>query len=360
MKIRNDLLKEIYFFSIYVYIISFYYLKIKGGDIFFKSGVIFSYICCVSLFFFIKHTKKEFFYLFFLIIVVLITLNTSLIPIILFSYFSKVIKDDKEFIKRYLIINLICYLGVIFLYSNNIYFLPQIDSFRIVGEEIKIRKSLGFSHPNAVFVYLIPIFLSYMYIRIEKWRLYDSLFIFGISNVLYRLTNSRTGFILNSIIIIYIHMWNLFEEYLEKIKLIKFFYLNLFTIMTTLSLSIGIFFHLNSKLNELLSLRPMIWYEYSYNFISNISILKRSKLKYLALDNSYLWILFLDGVLIWILYNYTYYKILKNIFYKKEIKIIVIYLLLYSLFENIWTSIYINPFFVIGMILIINKKESGE
>ena len=140
-----------------------------------------------------KIYKKEFFFIiifmFFALYFVIFYQDVNFfISVCLAILFLK--KDIKTCVKTFLYSSIILFCMTILLNKANI--LQSNNMIRNTSNGIVIRHSLGFSHPNEVFLFFLPIALSLYYIY-EKRSVY--MIIIFASCILYFLSYSRTGII---------------------------------------------------------------------------------------------------------------------------------------------------------------------
>ena len=242
------------FISIFL-IVSYSYLRMLGMD---GKTWIFCYIIFLSMFALIRFSKiklkkKEIIKLMFFVIIGLysafiIQSMDLLIAIIGAIGFLKY--DSKEFIKKFLISSVICYVSIIVLYLLKI--IPDNPLVSIRNGEIITRVSLGFGHVNQVFLYLLPIQLC-LYALYGNNKKLISVLIFITSTILYIFSGCRTGYY-TSIIFLIICNFPRIMKYKITNKIMVF----LFLIFTILSVVICTKYGANgaNKINEILSLRP--------------------------------------------------------------------------------------------------------
>ena len=119
--------------------------------------------------------------------------------------------DFKDFLKKFMVSSLIMYITTITLYFVGI--LPDNYLIRVTSNGEIIRHSLGFSHPNSIFMYYIPIVLCAYLLDDKKKRFY---IIFSIlSLILYLLSLSRSGIICIIILFVLIIIMELMKKSLK-------------------------------------------------------------------------------------------------------------------------------------------------
>ena len=206
--------------------------------------------------------------------------------------------DFKEFLKKYSIASIVMYVATIILYLIGI--LKDNALIRYTENGISYRHSLGFTSPNSVFLFFLPIVLSQYILFKNKNKFF---FVFGgISIVLYGLSLSRTG--MYCIVLLFIIDKILRKINLEFIKkIMPIFPLILFISSVLIAIYFG-----ESKHNEfsiLLSNRPYLWKQIITN--CDIFTLFGSKTQLdVLLDNFYLAIVYRLGLFSVITYYYIY------------------------------------------------------
>lgn len=260
---------------------------------------------------------------------------------IIMAISSKNIDNDK-IIKYYLGFNLLFLLVVVI--GNMIGVIPDTADlhYRIVNDVQKIRHDFGFGNPNAMFFYLMPIYTGYIYIRYEKYNWVDRIVLWSVAIFVYVTTYSRTGF---AVIVLGLIMIEIFKRIdIFKFNFIKKIVINVPLILIVVSLFIGFVFAASPKLNSLLSARPEYWNKYLrvISILGNVQ--SSSMLATYPLDNSYVYLLSLYGILVTVLFvlitNYSLNKFIEQKDYK--FVIITTMFFLYGFGENILFSASLN------------------
>lgn len=266
----------------------------------------------------------------FVLIVTVITRDPNmLIPFLLAGSFY--FQSSKHFVRCFFTASLICFI-VHFIF----YFMGIIEDsnsmIRYVDGEIKVRYSLGFEHPNSVFLFFSPIVFSYFYIK-DRYITFGRLILLLVTIVIFEMTDSRTGFFL--LLLFYWTM--LFGQKAFFKKIVQKMIQHSFLIFTGISLWIAsVFGELGNEVNSFLSNRPLIWNRYlslGVNlFGQDIQALAYTN----PLDNYYIYILYDQGLIIWGLIAFLYYNFFKQAIKYGNIKltIIMFFYLIYGLFET--------------------------
>lgn len=258
-------------------------------------------------------------------------------------------RNDKEFIKTFFYSSIICFVFTLIL--NAIGILEANNIIRNVDGVITPRYTLGFRHPNEVFLFFLPIVLSGFYLVEHKKSFYILTVITSI--ILYKFTYSRTGFY---VIIIFIIL-ALFRKIFTK-KLIKKIIPALFIIFTIFSIMLAMFYgeSKNNKISQLLSGRPYYW-NYYIESETLITPFGDNKAEGYFLDNFYIYLLVQLGLIGYMIYFIIYYKSLKKLDYDYRYLIIATVFLIYGLLEANVIIGSIQFLFAIQLKYIIEKRN---
>lgn len=203
--------------------------------------------------------------------------------------------DEKKFLKVFFISSIIMYLSTIVMAKFGI--ISSKSMIRNTAEGIKYRYSLGFSHPNEVFLYFLPIAISMLCIIKNKKK--GLLITFIISTILYGICQSRTGYIsLCSVYILYL----LKEKQIIKIAKI------MPIILVILSFVLAKYYGntLTNIVSSTLSGRPYFWNVIISNS-SPFTLFGINKLEDVFLDSFYLSIIYRLGIFGFFIYTFIYY-----------------------------------------------------
>mgnify|MGYP004481197525 FL=1 len=256
--------------------------------------------------------------------------------------------DIKEFLKKFMISSSIMYIVTITLYFLGI--LNDNYLIRITSEGHIIRHSLGFTHPNSVFMFYIPIVLCAYLVDDKKKRFYI-IFSF-LSLILYKLSLSRTG--IYCIVILFI--LDFFKDKINYKKIISWLPLLFFGASYFLATKYGV--TKNNAISILLSNRPYLWNRIIEN--ANVfTIFGNNVLNEVYLDNFYLAMVYRCGLYSTLLYYFILIMGIKNINNSKVYVSILIFMI-YGLAESNTLIGSIN--FTLAFLLysiIYNKFELG-
>ena len=267
--------------------------------------------------------------------------------------------DDEYVVKSYMLLNLIFIFGCM-LIGNLMPHIAQVPEihYRIKQGAYIARETFGFSNPNSVFLFLLPIYAGYIYLRFDKYNMLDRVLLIATTVYIYQQTMSRTGFltILGAIIFVDILKFIDFKKHdfiAKGIKLSPIVFL-------IVSMLIGTVFSNTTIFNKILASRPKHWNVYLVKEGNMLTLFgnKFSESTRLAhpLDSSYIYILAFLGIVSLVFFMYLIYKGL-DIFIKNNDKkyiAIVMLFLIYALAENMLLEVGYNFTIVILIKHIIN------
>lgn len=235
-------------------------------------------------------------------------------------------KDEKQFIKVFFVSSIILYIITIVLGCLNV--LQPHNLYRFTKDGVKIRYSLGFIHPNSVFLFFLPIAFAGYYLYGEK--LIYKIILLVSSVILYILSGSRTGFA----IIIMLFLLNAVIKKDNAIK-IKKILPYLFIVFTVISIFTAIKYgnDSNNFITKALSNRPYYWKQYVDKNLM-FTLVGNQEIEGYIIDNFYILLLVGYGVIGYVIYMYLYCKTLKIMPPDKKIMIITFLFLIYGLFES--------------------------
>lgn len=343
---------KILFINILFFIFLGYYTSVRYGILYIKDMSVFS-LLGLTLIYGIRNYKKiskkdlklsiKIFFNLFFIIKYYLSFYLLLI--------SKGVKRKKR-IFYFLLINIFFYLLTILL--DNLGIIQGDFFYRRTEAGIVERNDLGFGHPNTAMMALLPIFFSMYYLWYDrnKFKILGVILIF--SQVIYKLTNSRTGYI---VVIIFLVLIIMKDKYLHRLKYFIYgevFFLLYFSIVLSTKLKTTVF-------NKILSGRFWLFDYYLNNqritLFGNREIEKLYKI--LPLDNTYIRILFEHGIIglivsiclilyvFRLLYKYRDYKAIR----------IFIVILIFGIMEGQAFYYYFNIIYLIIYEYLINKGK---
>lgn len=266
-------------------------------------------------------------------------------------------KDDKEFIKVFLITSTCLFLLTILL--NRVGIIESQNLVRYKDDGKIIRYSLGFEHPNLVFLYFMPIALGSYYLFNDNKKYYLVLFI--TSTILYKLSDCRTGYICILLIpLLHIIITN---KLLNK-KFIQFLIKNILLIFTTITIIVSIKYGYDNTntVSTLLSGRPYYLNYYLKNNLVFTLFGGNFTSKY-VIDNFYLYLLIQLGLLGYYIYYKIYKEGIKYLILDKKYIVILIEFCIYGLLETnviIGSINFLFPLLIKKIIVNYERKTKYE
>lgn len=284
--------------------------------------------------------------------------DSSILAYLILASVSKNI-DNKKIAKYFFWTNLILFPLIPLLVNMGI--LPQSTTlhYKLVDGISVLRKDWGFGNPNAPFFYMMPVYISYIFLRFEKYNIFDRLFLLGSSLLIYYTTYSRTGLltIITTLILV-----EIFRNISLKKKIVQRSIIFIPYFFFILSFILGFYFSDNEVINKILTSRPLCWNAYIEQFGNAFTIFGNQynaemRTNY-PLDNSYIYIQAYFGVIIWSIIALAISKGLNICVNENNKKIILvsIMIMLFSFTENMLFDAASNMPFILLIKLIYNKK----
>lgn len=338
-KLQYALLSSLIFILIAKSYYYFVYVVNYGLDIPSNVNFIFVWgfrVLILTLVLFIKWNIYDSILLAIGLAVCLLTKNSLFLAFFVMGIYCRRNNISSEYlIKSYLFITAIFFLGIILL--NMFKIIPNGSAHY---RNDTLRNDFGFGNPNSPFLASLPLYAGYIYLRFDKYDIYDRILLLLASFLIYFQTYSRTGLITILVILVFIEIVKIINI---NNKLINVFLSLLPILMTTFSFFTAQFLNID-LFNEVLSHRPETWNIY----MKNIKLFGNndyySLRKVYPLDNSYIYSFILYGiiftVLLLILYTYFMHKNVKLNNYK--IIAVSSIFLIYSFGENILFNAALN------------------
>ena len=302
---------------------------------------------------------------FFLIIVVFavsfviyIKTATTILLDMFFVLFGSYNKEFYKLLKYDLIIKIVMTFIIIISYILGF----AESEFVVSRDNLYIRESYGFYHPNTFGMYIMMIFFEFVVLNRNKKSIYFSLL--GIASIIfiYCTSNSRTSYISIILLLCLIFLVNIYERIFKKkheFKL-KFAYQWSFLILTILayvltrlySLNIPIIISLDEFLSNRLYLQALNLDAYHISlFGDNIEVIR-------TLDNAFMKLLINYGLLSIVFFSIIYKLIFSKAINKKNVLLVFVLLVLlyFSFSESYALYIYYNIFYVYAVTL---NKNGG-
>lgn len=260
-------------------------------------------------------------------------------------------KNEKNYIKAFFISSISLFLITIILYGLGLK--KSYNLIRLDNGVIKTRYSIGFNHPNQVFMFLLPIVLS-GYILFSKKKSYWILTLIS-SYILYKISDCRTGFFL-IILLVIIHFASakIKDNTIRNIAKISFI------LLTLISIFIGVKYGKDweNPITVTLNNRPVYWNYYIKNG-NAFTPFGKAHNEDIILDNFYLHLMVELGLIGYIIYCYIYSKSISKINDRKY-NIAIICFLIYGLFETGVVIGSIQFIFPIQMKSLIESKKEKQ
>ena len=312
-------------------------------------------IMVIFAFFFLifseKYKRKDFnkiILLFFIVLVVfLITKNTNFLFLIIVSmvYYH----GEKKELAKYFFISLLFNFLLIIIMN----FFGIIPSHNL-SRNGQIRYSLGFIHPNSVFLYYFLICCSLFYINDNKKIKFITLLV---ALLLYKYSLSRTG-IISYFILLFLTSFDLEKIKWRKMTQYGFIIFTIFTILSTFLYSNNHFLFLNEIFSDRL---------YNYNYYINngllnspFGLLNNSLSNLYTIDNLYLIIFYNYGFIGFIILIIAFIKSIDNIHNDNLFLKIVFSCLIYGICESSIILTNINFTLPILTLYLLNFKRVNE
>lgn len=342
------------FFTYALYLFSKMFVCVNFINPIMKYVRVIAYILLIIIFFIQvkKYSLKQFIILIIIFIPIsiscFITNDESLLALLLFIYSFQTINFD-DFIKFDLIIRIFFILMVV-----SLYYLGFTSTYTMIRDNGQLRYSMGFSHPNMFGTYIFSIVTDIFYLCHSKRKLFPIFICICLLLSVYFLSNSRTSIICITLIILLMFLKdNRLDSIIKKFQKYKFSK-HMFLIFTCVTyfliyiyrLKIGISFFLNnlfsgriSGMNNLISTYGFRLFGNKIDFISTQDAHLLS-LKSICLDNSFLYLLIVYGIIPFIIIYYIMYRFERKTFKNNNKKMYILFVihLIFGLMEsNIFT-----------------------
>lgn len=259
-------------------------------------------------------------------------------------------KNNDGFVKIFFWCSVISYTLTIAMY-----YLGILESNNLIRNDslnnVNIRYSLGFNHPNEVFLYFLPIALSGYLIYGEK-RFYFITLIIS-STALYKMSLCRTGYAIIYLLVIL----HIARKFLKK-NIIKRMLPFCFIIFTIISIYIAITYgdSTSNAVSTFFSGRPFYWNKYIKNG-TIISMFGKNRISGYNLDNFYIYILVELGMIGYFIYGYIYIASLKRLSLSVRYTVVLLVFLIYGLTEANVIIGSIQFVFAIQLMTLIAEKN---
>lgn len=363
----NVINKYLYTFTLFIILLRKYTISMLREDVIsnrFLSILFYGSIGLLFLQFVIrkKHNFAELLIFLIASILYIFTREGSILVLILLAISIRDI-EDKYVVKSYMIISVVFIIGSILLGNlmTDIAQVPEVH-YRIVNGEYIPRETFGFANPNSIFLLVLPVYAAYIYLRFDKYDLFDRLILIVTTLYIYQKTMSRTGVLTIVGALIFVEILKSID--LNKYPIVATILKVIPVIFVLISILIGTVFSKVGFLNKLLASRPLHWKTYlveSGNMFTLFGNKFSHEMKMVhPLDSSYIYIVAVLGLVSLIFFMYLLYKGL-NIFIKRNDKkyiAIVMMFLVYALAENILLEAGYNFTIVLLIKHVINDNSN--
>lgn len=286
-----------------------------------------------------KHNMTELAIFIAACVLYVLTKEGSILVLILLAISIRDI-DDKYVVKSYMVLNILFIIGSMMI-GNLMPYITQVPEvhYRIIEGRYIARETFGFTNPNSIFLFLLPVYAAYIFLRFDKYDIFDRVILIVTTFYIYDKTMSRTGVatIIGALVVVEILKFiDLRKSKIisNVIKIAPILFLIISLLMGTVLSEVSIF-------NKLLASRPKHWSFYLtgegkvFTLFGN----KFSEATRIAhpLDSSYVYIVAFLGLVSLVFFMYLLYKGL-DIFIKRNDKkyiAVVLLFLICSLAENI-------------------------
>ncbi|MGU8962048.1 hypothetical protein ACV3V5_12755 [Clostridium perfringens] len=349
-----ELNKNMFFYFVFFNLLSLAKgIGLDSSDPVFIFTTLFAFVFLFIHILYSRYTFKQLAIIILLIsLCCIITLKSGKITVLMSTIailFAKNIDFDK-LLKSVFSIRLITFFVVMLLSMIGV--LSNGNAFRISenGEIIK-RYSLGFVHPNITYLNFFILVALYLYLKYENLTIKNYIFIFISAVALFKITDSRTGFItviLSIFISILFKNKNIFKNRLFR-KVIMTIPLICGIISVIISFNYTknnkLFYTINKMLTGRLELGKRFFDIYGINLFGQ-KVVEGSNLNgsYLRIDSGYISLIIVYGLLIFLIYLILQTKLLKIYIKNDKIKEIMLIILfsVYGLTEVYVYNVFIN------------------
>lgn len=285
-----------------------------------------------------------------------------LIPLLLAMAFSY--QAPQRLIRLFFISSITCYACHLIAYSAGL-LQDVLLTRQLWNGLVVLRRSLGFQHPNTVFRFFMPIFLSaYYLVNSKKSKMLYVILSLIAGVTIYVLTGSRTGLLLILIVLFLVVFW---EKSVLRSRVFLRFGKYTFFMLTVLSL--GLAFaggNPNNSLNRLLTGRPYIWNRYLAHGIPVINFGQTAEMSATdllpqygdSLDNFFIDTLLQYGWLLFVLIGISTVYLMWKLEEAGQVKLyfIVFVYLCYGLTESSFMIASLNYSTALTMALFFNHR----
>lgn len=264
----------------------------------------------------------------------------------------------EQVVKLFFWMSLISFIGIFLLCKMGVLY-DDIYYFTRPGVIIA-RHSYGFGHPNQMFLRLFIICVIYITYYGKRHSIWKLLGMIAISLLVYRSTNSRTGFLCT---IIFFTLYLFIYKGSEKIKdivsrgMIVIYYIMIFLSLCFIFVSDSLVMQLDQLISGRITLTNSFFSTHPITLFGTSKELTKG----FVLDNSYIYILAHYGIVFFTIYIFAIGYLLHIAYKEKQTYIILLICVLhvYAFMERV----IINPMFnyciiFIGILLMSHLKKT--
>ena len=216
----------------------------------------------------------------------------------------------------------------------------------------KFRNALGFFVANPVALFSFYLLLQYIFIRSNKFNIFESIFIFVLYSTLFFINETRFPYLLSLLALFLSIIFN-YIKVSSNNSILKFIFKYIYILCPISLFILNLFYYLKlpyiSNINKTLSGRLSLNLKGINNFgvhlLGNNIIYNQPQDGYNTIDSGYMCLLFEYGVIIFILlivFLIFYCHILDNKYILLALSLIAIH----SIFDNPLILILANPFYI--------------
>lgn len=238
-----------------------------------------------------------------------------------------------------------------------------LSSITSVSDVKGVRFSFGLGHPNMASAYYCIITALLCYLRKDKIKIWNIIVLFILGIIVFYLTKCTTGIILSSfyLILVLLLKLNILKNNFVKYSICIF----LFLLIAFFSIAPIVYndnlSYINSLLTGRISQSNYYINKYGINlFGSNVFSDLNSKTTDNILDNGYIRILVVNGLISYVFIVYNYINILKKCLKNEKYNLftLIAFFVVYMCVENVSTYIFMNVTFLLFKTFIFREDKN--
>ena len=237
--------------------------------------------------------------------------------------------------------------------------------------------TFGFCHKNVLGSNIAFLCLAWFFLRYKKMKFTDVLLWFGIGNILYRFSYSRSGVIMVVLISLGMYLFRRLEDILLNIQNMRTMISGAFLLLLLASLLCMFFYSPSSSfwvtLDRFFTTRVQsvsyFYHEYGFSlfgqdimFVSTMEA-QLSGIAKLILDNSYIRVILYYGLIPAVMFFYVYLKVIRSSFDRKDGAVLagLFFLAVYGVSERYMLDVYYQfPFLIAFRYLKKTEKNAVQ